>query len=164
MASFVIPYRFNGKSRLGDPEIAWAMLQDVRTACSALGTAVVSDAPGGQGNAVAAALTLVEPGLVAIVNSDVPAVTVEELRELLAAAPALVAAEDGTTNAISLLDRDDFVSLYGRNSAQRFSETVGARFLDLPGLRDDVDCRADLRRIAERVGPRTKQLLEARAA
>jgi 2-phospho-L-lactate guanylyltransferase (CobY/MobA/RfbA family) len=164
MATFVIPYRSNGKSRLGDPEVAWAMLQDVRTVCSALGTAVVADAPGGQGNAVAAALSLVGPGVVAIVNSDVPAVTIEDLRELVGAAPALVAAEDGTTNALALLDRDDFVSLYGRNSAQRFSERLGARYLDLPGLRDDVDSRADLGRIADRVGPRTKRLLEARAA
>jgi 2-phospho-L-lactate guanylyltransferase (CobY/MobA/RfbA family) len=161
MATFVVPYRPGGKSRLADPEIARAMLQDVCAACEPLGDVVVCDAPGGQGEAVAATLAEVS-GPVVIVNSDVPCATTEELRALEAAAPALVAAGDGTTNALALRDARDFVPLYGSGSARRFEETLGARRLDLPGLRDDVDTRADLRRV--RGGAFTRRLLEARAA
>ncbi len=93
MATFVIPYHVNGKTRLGDRALAQAMLADVRDAA---GEALVVDAPGGQGAAVAAALAGLD-GPVTIVNSDLPCVTAAELDELTAAAPALVAAPDGTT-------------------------------------------------------------------
>ena len=45
MALFVIPFRVDGKTRLGDPEIALAMFMDVRAACEQVGDVVVCDAP-----------------------------------------------------------------------------------------------------------------------
>ena len=76
---------------------------------------------------------------------------------------ALVAAADGTTNALALLDADDFRPLYGPGSAARFERELGARRLELPGLRDDVDTVDDLDALAGRTGPRTHAALLARA-
>jgi len=163
MPTFVVPYRLNGKSRLGDPEIARAMLEDVCAACAPLGEVLVCDAPGGQGQALAAFLEDVS-GPVVIVNADVPCVRTDELEALVAAAPALVPAPDGTTNALSLPDARDFVPLYGPGSASRYVANLGARALDLAGLRDDVDTWDDLVRVGERVGPSTRRQLKARAA
>jgi 2-phospho-L-lactate guanylyltransferase (CobY/MobA/RfbA family) len=157
MWTFVVPARPGGKTRLGDAALAHAMLLDVCAACGPLGEVVVADEPGGQGEAVAAALCSVT-GSVAIVNADVPSVTTEELGALVAAAPALVAARDGPTNALALLDARDFEPLYGRGSAARF----GLPQLELAGLVDDVDTWDDLRRIADRVGPNTRAALEVR--
>jgi 2-phospho-L-lactate guanylyltransferase (CobY/MobA/RfbA family) len=158
MAIFVVPFKRDGKTRLGDPELAWAMFQDVRAACEQLGEVRICDAPGGQGAAVAALLAALE-GPVAIVNADVPCVTPHELEELLAATPALVAARDGTTNALSLEDARDFRPLYGPGSAARF----GLQQLDLPGLREDIDTWADLLRLTPHVGPNTRNALQVRA-
>jgi 2-phospho-L-lactate guanylyltransferase (CobY/MobA/RfbA family) len=156
MATFVIPFRVNGKTRLGDQQLARAMLADVQAAA---GEALVVEAPGGQGGAIAEALAELS-GPVTIVNSDLPCVTASELAELTAAAPALVAAPDGTTNAISLRDARDFEPLYGDDSAARFQQRLGARRLELPGLRDDVDTWDDLERVRERVGANTRAYLE----
>src|SRR5262245_50329131 len=142
VAIFVVPFRPGGKTRLGDPEIAFAMFMDVRAACERVGEVRICDAPGGQGAAVAAELATLE-GPVAIVNADVPCVTAYELEELLAATPALVAAHDGTTNALSLDDAREFRPLYGAGSAARF----GLKRVDLPGLREDVDTWEDLLRL-----------------
>jgi 2-phospho-L-lactate guanylyltransferase (CobY/MobA/RfbA family) len=158
MAIFVVPFKLDGKTRLGDPELAWAMFLDVRSACEQIGEVRICDAPGGQGSAVASALAELE-GPVAIVNADVPCVTPYELEELLAATPALVAARDGTTNALSLDDARDFRPLYGSGSAARF----GLKRLDLPGLREDVDTWGDLMRLAPHVGPNTRSALQVRA-
>jgi hypothetical protein len=79
-------------------------------------------------------------------------------------ATALVAAPDGTTNALALTDARDFVALYGAGSAGRYGATLRARALELPGLRDDVDTWDDLVRVGERAGPNTRRLLKARAA
>jgi 2-phospho-L-lactate guanylyltransferase (CobY/MobA/RfbA family) len=155
MATFVIPFRVNGKTRLGDPQLAHAMLADVQEAAE---DALVVDRPGGQGEALAAALAEVS-GPVTIVNSDLPCVTAAELRELSAAAPALVAADDGTTNALALRDAEDFQPLYGPGSAARFAERLGAKPLDLPGLRDDVDTWDDLERVRDRIGKHTRAYL-----
>jgi 2-phospho-L-lactate guanylyltransferase (CobY/MobA/RfbA family) len=155
MAMFVIPHRVNGKTRLGDRQLAQAMLADVRDAA---GEALVVDAPGGQGAAVAAALAGLN-GPVTIVNSDLPCVTAAELEELTAAAPALVAAPDGTTNALALRDACDFEPLYGVGSAARFEARLGAKRLELPGLRDDVDTWEDLERVRGRLGRHTRAYL-----
>jgi 2-phospho-L-lactate guanylyltransferase (CobY/MobA/RfbA family) len=163
MPIFVIPYRLNGKSRLGDPEIARAMLDDVCAACAPLGEVLVCDAPGGQGQALAAFLEDMS-GPVVIVNADVPCVGTEELEALAAAAPALVAAADGTTNALALTDARDFVALYGAGSSGRYAAALRAQALDLPGLRDDVDTWDDLVRFGDRAGANTRRLLKARAA
>jgi 2-phospho-L-lactate guanylyltransferase (CobY/MobA/RfbA family) len=157
MALFVIPFKLDGKTRLGDPELAWAMFLDVRAACEQVGKVRICDAPGGQGPAVAAALAAIE-GPVAVVNADLPCVTAYELEALLAAAPALVAARDGTTNALSLEDARDFRPLYGPGSAKRF----GLKQLDLAGLREDVDTWDDLTRLAPHVGPNTRSALQVR--
>ena len=158
MAIFVVPFRPGGKTRLGDPEIALAMFMDVRAACEQVGDVRICDAPGGQAAAVAAELATIE-GPVAIVNADCPCVTPHELEELLADAPALVAARDGTTNALALDDARDFRPLYGPGSAARF----GLRQIDLPGLREDVDTMEDLMRLAPYVGPNTRAALPVHA-
>jgi 2-phospho-L-lactate guanylyltransferase (CobY/MobA/RfbA family) len=155
MARFVIPYRVGGKSRLGDARLAAAMFADVRAAA---GDALVVDAPGGQNLAVAQALAALR-GPVTIVNSDLPCITPAELAALTAAAPALVAADDGTTNALALRDAADFEPLYGRGSAARFEENLGAMRLELPGIRDDVDTWGDLERLCARVGRHTRAYL-----
>ena len=130
------------------------MFMDVRAACEEVGEVIVCDAPGGQGPALAAALERLA-GPVAIVNADLPSVTPCELIELVEAAPALVAARDGTTNALALADARDFRPLYGPGSAERF----GLRRVDLRGLRDDVDTREDLLRLAPYVGPNTRSAM-----
>jgi 2-phospho-L-lactate guanylyltransferase (CobY/MobA/RfbA family) len=160
VARYVIPFRPNGKTRLGDAQLATRMAHDVEAAVRRVSPdPLVVTGPGGLGEALAAALAEVR-GAVTIVNADCPAVTPEELDELTRAAPALVAARDGTTNAISLRDADDFVSLYGPGSADRFEAELGARRLDLPGLRDDVDTWDDLERIRPRLGEHTRAYLE----
>ena len=112
MATYVIPYRVGGKTRLGDPGLALAMLSDVKDAVNEIADeALVVDAPGGQGDAVAAELAA-RRGPITIVNSDLPCVTPDDLQELTKRAPAIVAARDGTTNAVSILDAADFAPLY----------------------------------------------------
>ena len=138
------------------------MCRDVVAACERLGEVHVADAPTGQGVAVAAALERVRQVPVAIVNADVPCVTAVELYQLLAAAPAIVVARDGTTNAIALRAPDDFQPLYGGGSAERFEQALRARRLDLPGLVDDVDTWDDLMRVADRVGRHTRLAIEVR--
>jgi len=154
MALFVVPFNPGGKTRLGDPEVALAMFLDVRAACEEVGEVRICDAPGGQGPALAALLATLD-GPVAIVNSDLPCATPFELQELIDSTPALVAASDGTTNALALEDARDFRPLYGPGSAERF----GLKQLDLPGLREDVDTLDDLMRLAPYVGSNTRSAL-----
>ena len=159
MTTYVIPYRIEGKTRLGDPKLALAMLSDVTDAVNEVADeALVVDGPGGQGEALAGALAALR-GPVTIVNADLPCVTSVEIEQLTAAAPALVAARDGTTNALALRDVGDFKPLYGPGSAARFAEHLGAIRLDLPGMRDDVDTWADLERVRDRVGEHTRRHL-----
>ena len=159
MTTYLIPYRIGGKTRLGDPKLALAMLSDVTDAVNELAEeALVVDGPGGQGEAVAGTLA-VRRGPVTILNADLPCVTSAEIEELTAAAPALVAARDGTTNALALRDVADFRPLYGPGSAARFAKHLGAIGLVLPGMRDDVDTWDDLERVRDRVGKHTHQYL-----
>jgi len=91
VTTYLIPYRIGGKTRLGDPKLALAMLSDVTDAVNELAEeALVVDGPGGQGEAVAGTLA-VRRGPVTILNADLPCVTSAEIEELTAAAPALVA-------------------------------------------------------------------------
>ena len=159
MTTYLIPYRIGGKTRLGDPKLALAMLSDVTDAVNELAEeALVVDGPGGQGEAVAGTLA-VRRGPVTILNADLPCVTSAEIEELTAAAPALVAARDGTTNALALRDVGDFKPLYGPGSAARFAKHLGAISLDLPGMRDDVDTWDDVERVRDRVGKHTHRYL-----
>ena len=155
MVTFVIPYRVGGKTRLSDPRLALAMLEDVKDAA---GEAVIVDSPGGQGTALAAALADLR-GPVTILNSDLPCIAPSEIEQLTAAAPAIVAARDGTTNALALRDARDFQPLYGADSAARFEEDLAAVRLDLPGIRDDVDTWEDLERLRDRLGRHTRAYL-----
>jgi 2-phospho-L-lactate guanylyltransferase (CobY/MobA/RfbA family) len=135
------------------------MLTDVTEAVHEVADeALLVDGPGGQGAAVAGALVTLR-GPVTIVNADLPCVTSDELEQLTASAPAIVAARDGTTNAIALRDAVDFEPLYGPGSARRFARRLGAKRLALPGMRDDVDTWEDLERVRARVGKNTRRYL-----
>jgi 2-phospho-L-lactate guanylyltransferase len=164
-------------------QLALAMLYDVLAACApvgrtlvvtsrdsegaqaaatALGVEVVADPGRGQGDAVAAGLVHAGEGSVVVVNADLPCATSRDVFALLGAMPAggmaLVRAEDGTTNALTLAAGWLFAPLYGPGSADRFAERarrlgVETVEVDLPNLADDVDELADLERIEDRIGP-----------
>jgi 2-phospho-L-lactate guanylyltransferase (CobY/MobA/RfbA family) len=162
MVTVVVPFRGkSAKSRLGNPELADAMLGDVLLAASQVGEVVVANGEGGQGAAVAAALEQVDTPVV-IVNADLPCVTPDDLRALIAATPdrgfAIVPARDGTTNAISLSRADLFEPLYGPGSAERYLDR-GAVAVSIPNLEDDVDTIEDLERVRARVGETTQGAL-----
>ena len=175
----VIPFRAGGKSRLPRAlrrELALAMLEDVveaalpvgevrvvtgdvgaADAARALGAQVVVDPGGGQGHAVEAGLGGLDgPSLV--VNADLPCATSDALVRLSAKGKALVAAPDGTTNALSLPVPGAFRPLYGPGSAERFA-AAGFVPVDVPELARDIDTLADLDRVAHPLGERTTLVL-----
>lgn len=195
MAGIVVPFRgLAGKQRLtglSDEDrrgLVLAMLADVLAATTAFGRTVlvtddergrvlandagaevVDDPGGGQSPAVAAALGVFDTEAVLVVNADVPCVVPYDLRSLLAATPlggiALVASEDGRTNALSLPAPELFQPLYGPRSAKRFASAAKELGLEaiaaaIPNLSDDVDTREDLDRIQLRAGPRTQAALQ----
>jgi 2-phospho-L-lactate/phosphoenolpyruvate guanylyltransferase len=166
-------------------ELALAMLGDVLAACVVVGPTVVvtGDEAGaalaeeiggravpdpeedGQAGAVAAGLAAVDVGPALVVNADLPCVVPHDLRVLAAAAPpggiALVAADDGTTNALALSDPGLFAPVYGPRSAARFKECASDLGVDavsavIPSLAQDVDTLADLERVSLGAGPRTQ--------
>ena len=67
--------------------------------------------------------------------------TARDLLALVGAIPeeglALVAAADGTTNALGLANARLFEPRYGPGSATRFAGLGSSRMLDAPNLRDD---------------------------
>jgi 2-phospho-L-lactate guanylyltransferase (CobY/MobA/RfbA family) len=103
---------------------------------------VFADPGGGQGAAVQAALGGVE-GACLVVNADLPGATPAALARLEALAPALVAAADGTTNALALPEPAWFAPLYGSGSAARFA-ALGLVPASIPELEHDVDTLPDL--------------------
>src|SRR6266536_3404061 len=194
MAGIVVPFRgTNGKQRLtglADERhraLVLAMLADVlaattevgrtvvvtddddgRREAAAVGADIVQDPGGGQSAAVAAAIGSLPSDAVLIVNADVPCVVPYDLRSLIASTPpggiALVASEDGRTNALSLSAPQLFEPLYGARSAERFRNAASDLGLEvvtvaIPNLADAVDTEADLERVAERAGPRTQTVL-----
>jgi 2-phospho-L-lactate guanylyltransferase len=194
MAGIVVPFRGGGKQRLtgfGKTEhksIVLAMLADVLAAATEVsrtvvvtgdedgrgvalqaGAEVVDDPGGGQGAAVAAAIGLFPSDAVLILNADVPCVLPYDLRSLIASTPrggiALVASEDGRTNALSLPAPHLFEPLYGPRSAERFKRAAAELNLEvveaaIPNIADDVDTRQDLERVRARLGLHTLAALE----
>ena len=178
MPTVVVPFRGErAKRRLAPaPEdvrvgIAHAMLEDVLAACRGVsGEVVVADEGGGQGPAVEAALRRIDSGPILVVNADLPAVQPRDLLALLGALPqeglALVAAADGTTNALALGAPHLFAPLYGPGSAERFLARaqrleVPAAVAVIPNVVDDVDTLGDLEGMEERLGRHTAAALDA---
>jgi 2-phospho-L-lactate guanylyltransferase len=163
MPTVVVPFR-SGKSRLALPAeareaMALSMLATVLAAAKEVGPTLlvtddaslaerfgvehVAEPGGGQGAAVSAGLRQARELPVLVVNADLPRATADDLRALAAATPALVAAPDGTTNALALTAADAFQPLFGPGSAARF-EALGLRPIELPNLAADVDTLADV--------------------
>ena len=168
-------------------QLALAMLGDVVAACVAtdhtlvvtrddeggelaleLGAELVDDPGGGQGPAVAGALAELPDRPALVVNADLPCVVPRDVRTLAGTAElgalGVVEAADGTTNALALPRPKLFAPLYGAGSAARFRDHAASLRYDvstvvIPNLVDDVDTRADLERLALRVGPRTQEAL-----
>jgi 2-phospho-L-lactate/phosphoenolpyruvate guanylyltransferase len=188
MPTVVVPFRGSaGKSRLARlplesrTALGEAMLADVLDACELVGptylvaptpwtrqcVTLVADDGRGQGAAVTAGLELAalrgEAAPFLVVNADLPCVTARDLLALAGSVPAdglaLVAAADGTTNALALSSVELFRPLYGPGSASRFAALAPSRTLDLPNLVDDVDTVADLGRLRERLGQNTTRAL-----
>ena len=173
------PFRAGGKSRLPvelRTGLALAMLGDVVEAAgrvarvrvvtndpdgarcaTALGAAVVGDPGRGQGAAVAAGLAGAG-GPCLVVNADLPCATPDALSRLAEAGGALVAAVDGTTNALSLPDPARFEPLYGPDSAARYA-ALGLVVARVPELALDVDTLDHLARLELPAGRRTRLAL-----
>lgn len=180
MPTIVIPYRGDAKRRLPASlraAAAVAMLGDVVTAALEVGPVivvtddptvvplaaeVVPDPGDGLGAAVAAGLARAE-GHALVVNADLPAATPAAISALAALGLALVEAEDGTTNALSLPDPTVFSPLYGPGSADRFRAHAPFATAVILELREDVDTVSDLERLALLLGPRTRALLAVTA-
>lgn len=167
MPTIVIPFRENdSKQRLPEElrePLARAMLADVVAAATEVGRVVVAT-EGGQGAAVQAALDEMDVSQVLVVNADLPAVTPRDLFSLLGSVPptglAVVAAADGTTNALGLSSPRLFSPLYGAGSAERFLALGPSRLVEIPNLVDDADTLADLERLGSRLGPSTAAALD----
>jgi 2-phospho-L-lactate guanylyltransferase len=190
MATVVVPFRGTDPKRRLDPvsetgrrRLAEAMLDDLLTAAFDVGPVFlvspdpyersglthVPDPHRGQGAAVRAgldaAVAAAAPAPYLVVNADLPCATARDLLALAGAVPdhglALVAAADGTTNALAFSDGALFEPCYGPGSAGRFAALAPSRTVDAPNLVDDVDTLADLARLAQRLGPRTRSVLES---
>jgi 2-phospho-L-lactate guanylyltransferase len=178
--TIVVPYRGDAKRRFPPAlraGVAVAMLGDVVAAALEVGRVVVvtddagvappgvvviPDPGAGLGAAVVAGLAETD-GHALVVNADLPGATPAALRRIAAAGLALVEAEDGTTNALSLLDPSAFVPHYGPGSAARFRAHAPYATLEIPELVADVDTPEDLERFALLLGPRTRSLLAVTA-
>jgi 2-phospho-L-lactate guanylyltransferase len=191
MTTVVVPFRSSDpKRRLATlsernrVRLAEAMLADVLVAAVPIGPVLVvspkaiglpegvthvPDPRRGQGAAVRAALDAAAgtglPSPYVVVNADLPCATTRDLLALAGAVPegglALVAAADGTTNALALWDERLFEPVYGPGSAERFAALGESRLLAAPNLMDDVDAPDDLARLGARLGAHTRRVLAA---
>jgi 2-phospho-L-lactate guanylyltransferase len=194
MPAIVVPFRgVRGKSRLrllpdeNREALALAMLGDVLAACDAVAPTylvtsdergrdvardfaahVVEDPAEGLAAAVAAGLAALPHERALVVNADLPWIVPHDVRLLERAIPAgglaIVAAADGTTNALGLASRELFAPLYGRGSADRFRAHAAAQGVEfvaatIPNLAADVDTIDDLDQLDVPVGPRTLSML-----
>jgi 2-phospho-L-lactate guanylyltransferase len=116
---------------------------EVHAAARALGADVLDD--GGRDLSASVALALerhADATGIAVLAADLPHVTADDVRELVAHAHplALVAAADGTTNAIAASPPTAFRPSYGPGSAERH----GGTRLRLAGIERDIDTPRDL--------------------
>lgn len=106
-------------------------------------------------DALAAAMeAVVTERVAAIVAADLPMVTAEEIRTLVAATPArgvaIGRARDGGTNAISMRPPGAYPTCFGTPDSAAGHERAAwlaggnAHTLDLPGLAFDIDTPEDL--------------------
>jgi 2-phospho-L-lactate/phosphoenolpyruvate guanylyltransferase len=174
--TIVVPYRGDSKSRLPArirAAASVAMLGDVVAAAQEVGgVLVVTDDPAvvppgagyvpdpgeGLGAAVATGLSSVDDHAL-VVNADLPCATAAAIARLADSGLALVEAEDGTTNALSLPDPSVFEPLYGPRSAGRFRAHAPFATVAIPELAADVDSAEDLERLLLPLGSRTQALL-----
>jgi 2-phospho-L-lactate guanylyltransferase len=188
MATIVVPFRGSDpKQRLAVDDsarhaLADAMLADVIAAGVAVGDVIVVapaathvpsaarhvvDPRRGQGAAVEAGLAAATaaglPGPYLVVNADLPCADPRDLLALAGAVSgedlALVAASDGTTNALAFADASLFEPLYGPGSAERFAALGPSTLLDAPNLANDVDTLDDLARLQGRLREHTRRVL-----
>ena len=188
MPTVVVPFRgVEGKSRIARlplearAALGEAMLADVLAACEAIGPRYVVtpgadlavDATLGRdpgGGLAAAVLAGIDAALAAgatapflVVNADLPCATARDVLALAGSIPdrglALVAAADGTTNALALSSAGLFAPVYGPGSAARFAALATSRVVDAPNLVDDVDTVEDLERLHDRLGVNTRRVL-----
>jgi len=120
---------------------------DVHAAASTLGADALDD--GGRDLSASIELALERhagAAGVVVLAADLPHVTAADVRELIAHAQplALVAAADGTTNAVAASPPTAFRPSYGPGSAARH----GGTRLRLVGIERDVDTPGDLARLA----------------
>ena len=111
-------------------------------------------------DALAAAMReVVSEPIAAVVSADLPRVTGEEIRALVAATPdrgmAIARALDGGTNAVSMRPAGAVPTHFGepQSAAVHAQATAAAgfaaRILDIPGLAFDVDTPTDLAELRE---------------
>jgi 2-phospho-L-lactate guanylyltransferase len=111
-------------------------------------------------DALAAAMReIVSEPIAAVVSADLPRVTAEDVRALVAATPdrglAIARALDGGTNAVSMRPPRAVMTHFGepQSAAVHAQATaaagLAARILDIPGLAFDVDTPADLAQLRE---------------
>ncbi len=180
MPTIVVPYRGDAKSRLPAgirAAAAVAMLGDVVAAARDVGRVLVvtddvsvlprgvhalPDPGGGLGAAVVEGLSTID-GHALVVNADLPCATPDAIGRLALGGLALVEADDGTTNALSLPEPALFEPLYGPGSAARFRAHAPYATLRIPELELDVDSEEDLERVTLPLGPRTRALVSVTA-
>jgi 2-phospho-L-lactate guanylyltransferase len=119
------------------------------------GTAQYDDggAEWNEGLAAAMRAVVTEP-VAAVVSADLPKVTGDDIRALVAATPergmAIARAHDGGTNAVAMRPAGAVMTHFGeQQSAAVHAQTtaaagLAARIIDLPGLAFDVDTPDDL--------------------
>ena len=181
MPTIVVPYRGDAKRRLPASiraALAVAMLGDVVAAAREVGRVLVvtddlavvppgaesfADPGGGLGAAVGAALALVD-GHALVVNADLPA---RDAGARSGGSPTRGSRSSrprtGRRTRSHFRIRHVFAPLYGPGSAARFRAHAPFATVEIPELAADVDTDADLERIAQLVGPRTRALLAVHA-